>query len=81
MATSDDLAALESVHEGSRATKARWNNFARGATQTFKGYEGEDFPLDGIPPEITTKNWDHESIYKGFYREWKKLISQEEKND
>jgi len=77
MATSDDLAALEAVHEGSKARNAKWNNFARGAKETLHGYEGEEFPLAGAPPEVNTKNWDHESIYKGFYREWKKLISQE----
>ena len=79
MATSDDLAALESVHEGSKGSNTKWNNFARGANATLKGYEGEDYPLPGTPPDITTKNWDHESIYKGFYRNWKDMISKDSK--
>jgi len=77
MATSDDLAALESVHEGSKARNSKWNHFARGASETLQGYEGEEFPFAGPPPEVTTKNWDHESIYKGFYREWKRHMTQE----
>jgi len=75
MATSDDLAALEAVHSGSRATNSRWNYFARGETETLKGFDGEEYPLGDIPPEITTKNWDHESIYQGFYRVWQSMIN------
>ena len=74
MATSDDLAALEAVHSGSQATNSRWNYFARGETATLKGFDGEEYPLGDIPPEITTRNWDHESIYQGFYRVWQAMI-------
>jgi len=77
MATSDDLAALEAVHTGSQAKNAKWNHFARGASETLNGFEGENYPLGDIPPKMTTKNWDHESIYKDFYETWQKLISKD----
>ena len=73
MATSDDLAALEAVHEGSRATHAPWNTFARGVKALKRSGEGE-LNMSQEPPEVSTANWDHEVIYHGFYRTWRDLI-------
>jgi benzoate/toluate 1,2-dioxygenase alpha subunit len=73
MATSDDLAALEAVHEGSRAANSPWNTFARGVKAIQHSGEGE-LNMSQEPPEVSTANWDHEVIYHGFYRAWKALI-------
>jgi benzoate/toluate 1,2-dioxygenase subunit alpha len=73
MATSDDLAALESVQEGGRASNAPWNHFARGIGAVHTKGEGE-LMMSSHRPEYTTQNWDHEVIYHGFYRTWLTMI-------
>lgn len=73
MATSDDLAALESVQQGGLARNAPWNHFARGMNAIHSKGEGE-LNMSTHAPAYTTKNWDHEVIYRGFYRTWKTLI-------
>jgi benzoate/toluate 1,2-dioxygenase alpha subunit len=73
MATSDDLAALESVQEGGRASNSPWNHFARGQNAIVPKGNGE-LLMSSNPPQFTTQNWDHEILYHGFYRTWKSLI-------
>jgi len=71
MATSDDLAALESTHVGGYGRTARWNDFARGANAHVKhGAEDTDGAGIGSAPDAMTGNWDHEIMYRGFYRNW-----------
>ena len=74
MASSDDLAALESTHSGSEARAAQWNDFARGVGAIRQGAEDTDGAGIGVTPEIMTPNWDHEAIYQGFYRNWRQRL-------
>lgn len=71
MATSDDLAALEAAHTGSRGYAARWNDFARGEREIRRGRQDADGAKIGIAPQAMTPNWDHEVLYHGLYRAWK----------
>jgi len=73
MATSDDLAALEAAHAGSRGGGARWNDFARGMRAMRAGRRHRrrrDRPYS----QTMTPNWDHETLYHGFYRFWKERL-------
>jgi len=74
MATSDDLAALEAAHAGSRGGGARWNDFARGMRAMRRGAEDTDGAAIGLIPQTMTPNWDHETLYHGFYRFWKERL-------
>ena len=72
MATSDDIAALEDVHEGSLV--ADWTEFHRGIDRIVRGAD-EDARALGFEPAACSGNWDHEIIYHGFYRQWLRLVS------
>ncbi len=72
MATSDDVAALESTHEGSRAP--RWNEFHRGIDEMTAGADDDARAL-GFEPVASAANWDHEIIYHGFYRQWLGMLN------
>lgn len=74
MATSDDLAALEATHVGGYGRRARWNDFARGATAIVQGADNKDALAIGCEPATSTHNWDHESMYRGFYRNWMRRL-------
>ena len=75
MATSDDIAALEDSHEGSRARASRWNDFARGIATMIEGPD-EDAAALGFEPATSNANWEHETLYHGFYRRWRDLMCQ-----
>lgn len=74
MATSDDIAALEDCFDGAYGTQARWNNFDRGMHATVYGPDEEAREL-GFEPAACTRNWDHETLFHGFYRHWHKLMA------
>ncbi len=75
MATSDDLAALEATHVGGYGKTARWNDFARGAkANIMHGAEDKDAASIGSEPAASTNNWDHEIMYRGFYRNWQQRL-------
>ena len=74
MATSDDIAALESTHEGAGAADARWNDFNRGMDEMTEGAD-EDARSLGFEPAGSAANWDHEIIYHGFYRQWQRMLN------
>ncbi len=74
MATSDDIAALEDTHEGSRAEGSRWSEFGRGIGEICHGPDGEARSL-GFTPVACSNNWDHEIIYHGFYRQWLNMMN------
>ena len=74
MATSDDIAALESTHEGAGAADAKWNDFNRGLDQMTEGAD-EDARRLGFEPAASAANWDHEIIYHGFYRQWQRMLN------
>ena len=74
MATSDDIAALESTHEGAGAADARWNDFNRGMDEMTEGAD-EDARRLGFEPAASAANWDHEIIYHGFYRQWQRMLN------
>jgi benzoate/toluate 1,2-dioxygenase alpha subunit len=75
MATSDDIAALEDTSLGSHGRKSRWNDFSRGATSTMPGAECEELVAIGCDAVAVSRNWDHDTFYKGYYRHWLKLMS------
>jgi benzoate/toluate 1,2-dioxygenase alpha subunit len=74
MATSDDLAALEATHLGGYGRAARWNDLARGGAGFLRGAENKDAARIGCVPQTSSENWDHEAIYRGFYRNWKQRL-------
>ncbi len=74
MATSDDIAALESTHEGAGAADAKWNDFNRGMDEVTEGAD-EDARRLGFEPAASAANWDHEIIYHGFYRQWQRMLN------
>ena len=74
MATSDDIAALESTHEGAGAVDAKWNDFNRGMDEVTEGAD-EDARRLGFEPAASAANWDHEIIYHGFYRQWQRMLN------
>ena len=74
MATSDDAAALESTHEGSQGPAGRWNDFSRGRGTMVEGAD-EDAKALGFTPVSSNADWEHETLFYGFYREWRRLMS------
>lgn len=74
MATSDDIAALEECQEGSKAELGRWNDFNRGMHEMITGPD-EDAKALGFEPASCTANWDHETLFHGMYRQWRKAMS------
>ena len=74
MATSDDVVALEATQEGSHGRFARWGEFHRGFDTMI---QGADAPAKdgGIAPITSNTTWDQETLYHGFYREWRRLMS------
>ena len=74
MATSDDVAALEAAHAGGYGQAARWNDLARGATAVMHGGENRDAAAIGCTPETSSPNWDHEALYRGFFRNWRQRL-------
>jgi benzoate/toluate 1,2-dioxygenase alpha subunit len=73
MATSDDVAALEDSHAGSRARASRWNDFGRGIATMIEGPDADAAAL-GFQPATSNANWEHETLYHGFYRRWRDLM-------
>ncbi|MBM3486835.1 MAG: Rieske 2Fe-2S domain-containing protein [Alphaproteobacteria bacterium] len=76
MATSDDVAALEDCHDGSHAALSRWNDFNRGMHAIIQGAD-EDAKALGFTPAACTHNWDHETLFHGFYRHWQALMNRD----
>ena len=74
MATSDDIAALEDCHDGAFGALARWNDFDRGIHATIRGADESAAAL-GFTPDACTRNWDHETLFHGFYRHWRKMMA------
>jgi benzoate/toluate 1,2-dioxygenase subunit alpha len=74
MATPDDLAALEDSQAGSHGRLARWNEASRGMHETAGGGDAPASEL-GLAPAASTANWDFETLYHGFYRQWLKRMS------
>lgn len=69
MATSDDVAALEDTYDGGMAGSAQWNDFARGYATMIEGPD-EDARAIGCEAASSMANWDFETLYHGFYRNW-----------
>jgi benzoate/toluate 1,2-dioxygenase alpha subunit len=78
MATSDDIAALEETQVGSRAELSRWNEFHRGFSQMVEGAD-EHARKIGFTPASSSPDWDHETLFHGFYRHWLKKMSNGER--
>ena len=69
MATSDDVAALEAVQDGSAGRLSRWNDMTRGLPDLVVGPD-EDARNLGFEPAGCCPDWDHEGLFHGFYRAW-----------
>ena len=69
MATSDDVAALEAVQDGSFGRLSRWNDMTRGLPDLIVGPD-EDARRLGFEPSGCCPDWDHEGLFHGFYRAW-----------
>ncbi|MBM3486834.1 MAG: Rieske 2Fe-2S domain-containing protein [Alphaproteobacteria bacterium] len=76
MATADDVMALEDSQTGSRGRTARWGEFHRGLDSVVHGPDAA--ARDGKFNPVTSNNtWDQETLYHGFYRRWKALMTTE----
>ena len=73
MATSDDIAALEDSQQGSCARASRWTEFNRGLDSMVEGADADARAL-GFEPATSNDNWEHETLYHGFYRRWRDLM-------
>ena len=69
MATSDDIAALESVQDGSLGRLSQWNDMTRGLSDLVTGADRDARNL-GFEPAACCPDWDHEGLFHGFYRAW-----------
>ena len=74
MATSDDMAALEDTMMGSRAMQARWNDFNRGLKTMTIGPD-EEAKAVGFDPVSSSESWENETLFFGFYRRWREMMS------
>lgn len=74
LATSDDAAALEDTQSGAHARLERWSPFGRGAHARIDGADAEAAAL-GVAPVASGPCWDHETIYLGQYRRWRRLMA------
>ena len=74
LATPDDSAALEDTQAGCDGRLDRWNDLSRGIAAMLDG--GDDAASDlGIRPVSTSPRWDHETLYHGQYRQWRRLMA------
>ena len=74
MATPDDMAALEDVQRGSDGRLARWNEMDRGMSFVLIGADNATAKI-GASPVTSNSDWDSETLFHGFYREWSNRIS------
>jgi benzoate/toluate 1,2-dioxygenase alpha subunit len=74
MATSDDMAALEDSYEGSRARTVRWNDISNGRATMIEGPD-EDAKRLGFNPASSNIDWMTETLFYGFYRRWRQMIT------
>lgn len=74
MATPDDLAALEDTYRGNLAHYARWNEFSRGLPDAVHGADAVA-KEGGFEPVVSSPDWDHEVLYHGFYRQWRRMMT------
>ncbi len=76
MATSDDMAALEDTQAGSHARAVKWNDFGRGIASMIDGPD-EIAEAIGLNPVSSNPSWENETLFFGFYRKWRDLMSTE----
>jgi len=74
MATSDDVMALEDTQTGSNGRTAQWGDFHRGLASMIAGAD-EPARDGGFAPATSNNTWDQETLYHGFYRRWKELMT------
>jgi len=77
MATSDDMAALEDTQAGSWARGAPWNDFSRGMDKMTVGPDADARAL-GFTPASSTQSWEDETLFHGFYRRWRAMMTASE---
>lgn len=74
MATSDDIAALEASHAGALGRMAKWNEMTRGLGTMVVGAD-EGAKSIGFEPASSSPSWENETLFYGFYRRWRDMIS------
>ncbi len=74
MATSDDMAALEDTMAGSFASQAQWSDFNRGLKTMTHGAD-EGAKAVGFDPVSSSESWENETLFFGFYRRWRDMMS------
>jgi benzoate/toluate 1,2-dioxygenase alpha subunit len=74
MATSDDVMALEATQQGSQARSAQWTEFHRGLESMTVGPDAAADAGSFVPATSNT-TWDQETLYHGFYRTWRDLMT------
>jgi benzoate/toluate 1,2-dioxygenase subunit alpha len=75
MATSDDVAALEDTQEGGNGRAARWNDLCRGMADMTHGPDADARAI-GMAAVTSSPNWDHETLFHGFYRHWQEMMDE-----
>jgi benzoate/toluate 1,2-dioxygenase alpha subunit len=74
MATSDDVMALEATQQGSQGRSAQWTEFHRGFESMTVGPDAAADAGSFVPATSNT-TWDQETLYHGFYRTWRDLMT------
>jgi benzoate/toluate 1,2-dioxygenase subunit alpha len=76
--TPDDLAAFEACQRGYQGRLVRWQQgYMRGTGRMVQGADAEAHAL-GVQPYSSSNDFRDETIYQGHYRQWLKLMSQEQ---
>jgi benzoate/toluate 1,2-dioxygenase alpha subunit len=68
------MAALEDSYEGSRARLNRWNDISNGMATMIEGPD-EDAKRLGFTPASSNIDWQAETLYLGFYRRWRQMMT------
>lgn len=76
MATPDDLAEFEASQLGFRGMVSPWSDLSRGAGSEVAGADDHAREL-GLEPVFSGSWVDHETVFAGQYRQWRRLMSAE----
>ena len=73
LSTSDDVVSLDTAQAGMKGSDPGWNLYDRGLRTLVDGPDEEARKI-GLLPESHSEKWDHEGVFVGWYRHWKKLL-------
>lgn len=75
LSTSDDVVSLDTAQEGFHGPEAGWNLYDRGLS-TLKDGPDAEAARAGFNPVSHSASWDHEGVFVGWYRHWRKLLEE-----